>query len=349
MHGKRIRTTAVLALVVLVACVAGRKKKLGEDCVDPGDCESGYCYEGFCRAPITQDPGSEPGDRDVPVQDLGPVDPGTPDVGTPDLGTPDVGPQDPGPGDPGPGDPGPGDPGTPDPGPVLPAGLECVGTVTWPQPAATEYGFWLKLVGVFTRAGIPGVTVRFCATADTACAQPLLTGTTDASGFLDVTVPSAPQGLGGYFEFQGGGLPDIIGFFPHPDPEAFYSATEGVEAFVLTAEEVVQMRNAAAAFQSADRGSFIFTARDCDFAPVAGVTVTTGNADGQTRALYMDNGVPVSTGLATDATGLGGLVDVPPGSTTLVATLAGPQVRLGTIDVLSRAGWLTSVSLVPSP
>jgi hypothetical protein len=224
-----------------------------------------------------------------------------------------------------------------------------VGKVSWPQPAAAQYDFSLKIVGVFSRAGIPDVTVRFCATADTGCASPLLSGTTSAEGFLDVTVPSAPWGLGGFFEFQGGGLPDTIGFFPHPDPEGFYSTTPGLEAYVLTQQEVRDLRSAAAVTQSSDRGSFIFTARDCTFAALAGVTATTGNADGQTRALYLENGVPVSTGLLTDATGMGGLVDVPPGATTLVGTLAGPQVRLGTIDVLVRAGWLTTVTLIPTP
>ena len=95
------------------------------------------------------------------------------------------------------------------------------------------------------------------------------------------------------------------------------------------------------------RGSVVVSTADCTGAPAAGISFSTMSGDSMTSAFYAVAGLPSSTATATDATGYGGLINVPAGAATLSAKLTDPATDLGSISILVRDGAITYSRVVP--
>ena len=86
----------------------------------------------------------------------------------------------------------------------------------------------------------------------------------------------------------------------------------------------------------------LLTTTDCLKQPAANISYALGGThDPATFIFYLVAGLPTTDISVTDATGYGGLVNLPPGVTTVSALLAPDQRKVGTISVLARAGYVT--------
>jgi hypothetical protein len=90
-------------------------------------------------------------------------------------------------------------------------------------------------------------------------------------------------------------------------------------------------------------------ARSCLGETAEGVGFSSLEGDATTVAFYMIKGIPSTKQPATDTSGWGGLLNLPPGSVTLTGRLAATGQELGTLSVFARAGELTYTAVVPAP
>jgi hypothetical protein len=91
-----------------------------------------------------------------------------------------------------------------------------------------------------------------------------------------------------------------------------------------------------------------FRAYDCDTNPVAEIGVTADKGTAKTRTFYFDDTVPKPNATATDKTGKGGMINVPPGALTLTGTYRTTGKKFGEVVVLLRKRFITYVTLTPT-
>jgi hypothetical protein len=94
-------------------------------------------------------------------------------------------------------------------------------------------------------------------------------------------------------------------------------------------------------------GSLFLQALDCDGSPAAGVSFKIGQHPDRVRPLYVDNGVVSSTATHTDAAGVGGFVNVPPGFVTVVGYNEDGEA-IGEVGLQAAVSILTYGTLAPA-
>jgi hypothetical protein len=193
---------------------------------------------------------------------------------------------------------------------------------------------------------VEGVTVKACAADDEPCASPLDTQVTDVNGVTTLTIPTPmPHGFEGYFELTGGAIAPMLYFVSKP------VATNSLEYPAAatdppTIEALVALSGATA---DPSRGIVATRILGCDQLPAAGFTLASSTADDASVTGYFGGSGPNPSATSTDSQGLGYVVGLPPGKTTLVARDAGTDLPIGQLDVWIRAGFLTEVVMYPTP
>jgi hypothetical protein len=232
----------------------------------------------------------------------------------------------------------------------LAAGLECVGKVEWAAPTVQKYSYTYALLDVMTNAAIPSVVVKICAMADEACATPTAQGTTDADGKVTVDLPAGAQGLDGYVQFEKEGYPVTLGFYSFVDNAAIYGTNDLSRVYFLVTNQTIGLLTGMVGIsQVAERGMAIFSGLNCTNETQAGLVVTAANADAQTKAVYLKNGMPDATLTSTTVTSTGAIANIPVGKTSIVTTDAASGKTVGKLDVLVRAGAVTGLIAGPTP
>lgn len=228
------------------------------------------------------------------------------------------------------------------------AALSCVGAVTWPAPATATLDMTFVLQSYKDGAPIAGATVRACAKTDATCASPLATGTTDATGTVQLAMPTSPAGFAAYLEATATGYTKTLTFVQFADNAKTLAAKK---LYLTSFDEGTFAGFGALAGATLDptRGHVAFGAFDCNGNRVAGVSVATSTADAQSVTTYVVGSGPSDTAKETDPSGAGGVFNVPVGAATLTGTLQPSKTTLGKSDVLLRAGWVTTVNVTPSP
>jgi len=97
---------------------------------------------------------------------------------------------------------------------------------------------------------------------------------------------------------------------------------------------------------SATTGMIAFQAYDCGDRQAAGIqyALEPAKVTPNTKTWYMVSSVPSFGTDATDSSGTGGIINVPPNAAVLVtATRKADGVVVGTHNVIVRAGWITLV------
>jgi hypothetical protein len=93
----------------------------------------------------------------------------------------------------------------------------------------------------------------------------------------------------------------------------------------------------------------LLNAFDCEEAPAGGLTYSIGGTpDPATFIFYLVDGVPTTATTVTDATGYGGLVNVPEGFSAITAKLAASGRKVSDISILVRAGHITYSNVKPN-
>lgn len=221
------------------------------------------------------------------------------------------------------------------------ADLSCVGSVTYPAPAGATATVTLSLSDFITTTAFSGISVKACAKADTACASPLDTQTSDGSGKVVLTVPTDPGSFDGFFDISGGSLYPTLAYFATPIGA---DLTTGLR--MITSTEANLLAGALAPIDAA-KGTILAQISDCANTAIAGATASVDTADGDTTKFYFNGALPDKNRTTTDASGFAGFLNLPPGAATTTATVGSTTVSTFAAQV--RAGTLSIVILEPTP
>jgi len=192
---------------------------------------------------------------------------------------------------------------------------------------------------VLAGAPLPGVTAQLCRKLDLACEKPIREAESDGKGSFQIEVEGS---FDGYVQLTSPSIAPSLYFFNPP-----VSADRELPPISLASPLVA----AGIALQSggtllSDHGIILLTTSDCEGKAAANISYSVGGAqDPATFAFYLVANLPTSNTTMTDDTGYGGLINIPPGVSTITAVLASDQTKVGTISLLVRPGHVTYSSI----
>jgi hypothetical protein len=235
----------------------------------------------------------------------------------------------------------------------------CVGHVVWPSPTAGSTTLTGRVLDFATnQPPLSAVDVSICLYTDNGCMGPLGRATTDGKG--NWQAPLAGQAANGLQDIFAqlaspvGAAPayvpelKFIGY-PVSEPVAPINASQGIN-FVATLSEYQDVLSPAGVTWDTSKGWVGFSAYDCGLAQASGVTVALiGVTDRLVRPYYFRGRSYDFTAAATDASGQGGFVNVPPGQYVLAATVEGQTAPYSTGHVFVRAGARSLLHMYPTP
>lgn len=217
----------------------------------------------------------------------------------------------------------------------------CLGNVTAPDGGAGPFRAGLRLVDAITQQPLAGVQGQPCRKLDVACSAPLAEAkTSDADGVLTFLVE---RGFDGYVSLTDPRYAPTLYFINPPifsdrEPKLLTLSSPGVMA--LFAQQI-------GAQVLPDRGDIFLVAEDCQGNATEGVSYATTSADSSTLTFYVVGMLPTAKTQGTDATGFGGLVNVPTGVVTVSGTVAAAGRNVANLGLLVRASTVTYTSMVP--
>jgi hypothetical protein len=259
----------------------------------------------------------------------------------------------------------------------------CLGNPTPPpvSTAATAH-VSLPVCDSLRGCGLPiaGLTAKLCAKLDAGCTSPLPFDISYANGVFDFDVPASPMGFNGYLAIAsppelctdgmifGEATRALCALLPECNPAApdarceipayppvsfFFNPPVVADASVSRPLQITSTAASLAIAQAAGivydptRGSLLVTALDCDGTRASGLSFSLENYQGNpSQTLYVENNIPSRALLATDATGVGIVIDVSPGFVTVVARDASGK-RVGSAGAYVAPSSDSYITLVP--
>lgn len=187
---------------------------------------------------------------------------------------------------------------------------------------------------------VSGVQAKVCQKLDLTCKQPLSTVTTGSDGHVVVTVPAT---LAGYLQLDAASYIPALYFLPtvlpsdgklDPIPLLGSAVTDGLALSLGSSLDP-------------KRGNMMLIAEDCFGAALSGVSFTSNAADKSTIQFYVRDLLPSTTETQTAEIGNGGYLNFPPGNAVIDVTLVAKKLKLTTVSVVVRAGFITVAYIRP--
>ena len=240
-----------------------------------------------------------------------------------------------------------------------PGEWDCLGSVDWPSPASDMVTVSAHPKDLVSGKDIYPVNMNVCAKADTDCAQPITTGSTNDGGIsVTLTLPTGTVGFDGLLDVTsppgGGGLPGPGGWIR---PSQFFVSPPVVTDTqlavpLLTEPSLVNFAKLANVIDGGEtdesRGHLAIRGVNCALNPAEGLQISASTADASSKQVYIENMAPGSNA-ETDETGATIIFNVPAGPATVTARLANTGDTIGSIDIFVRAGRVNSATLPPTP
>lgn len=221
----------------------------------------------------------------------------------------------------------------------------CLGAVEVASPATATIDLGVRAVAFVTGSNLDGLTVKACATTDTACASPVAQGITDAEGKLKLTVPTGDVGFDGFFDVTGGTIrPALV--FPFPPP---VQDQDDVAVQLVTNSIYPLLQTSVGFTPDPARGDLVVLATDCNANQAPGVKVAASTADAESISIYVVGMAPSVDATETDPSGIAGWFNLPAAPVDISATLAIDAAAIGTISVFVRPGSITYTTIPPTP
>lgn len=221
----------------------------------------------------------------------------------------------------------------------------CLGSFEEPEPdpdSTIVYPFRIELA---TSAGNPPdeLAIRLCATLDTLCASPIDDAPQpDEDGAFELELAPSFQG---FFEVTATDLMPTIVFLPRL---VVLPPTQQVIRVVRVTEFNAIVTSSGQDYDET-RGTAIVLTEDCQQERVAGVVLSTANADENTIPYYFKGLIPDFDATQTDDQAAGGWVNLPTGFITAEARRVETDQFIGIAGFQSRAGTLSYVPIGPTP
>jgi hypothetical protein len=191
--------------------------------------------------------------------------------------------------------------------------------------------------------GVSGVKVSACGKLDISCNVVVASATSDTNGLFEIKLPRA---FDGYLMLDGGAthMPALV--FALPLYADFDTTSQPYT--IVTPNDLDLLLGIVGKSLDATAGHLGVLSSDCQSSFAAGVALDVSVRGPNTVAYYYKGSLPDTSPLATDSSGVGGFVNMPPGSVTV-----GGRNQLGQLfgqrTVFVRKGTFTFLQLGPSP
>jgi hypothetical protein len=226
----------------------------------------------------------------------------------------------------------------------------CLGNLELPKPSG-ESDLFLWLTDYIDQMPLVGFDVKQCLTSDPACAVGLAQGTTDYAGAVQMPLVRSPLSgtVTSYFQVTGAAGSDY-------GPHLILVPASRLDHGVSWGAPLLSRALLGALFQPDPAlGYLAFRAASCNpfSTQIAGVgaanlQVTVGERSDATQTLYAVDGFVSPVATATDASGNGAIVNIPPGNATVEARMADSGTLIATATVLIRPDTVTVIVLEPT-
>lgn len=215
-----------------------------------------------------------------------------------------------------------------------------------PPPSAAMVDVTITALDPLSGTGTANLTVKACAKADTTCAAPLDTTTTNAQGQATVTVPTGAAGFDGFLEVTGAQVKASLVFGSVPIVQNESLSIVAISSFLFS-----QLAQQYGVMPDPQKGHIAAVLYECS-AVGAWDNAAQGAVLGCTPAPgdigYTNGMLPAPNATSTDASGAAVAVNVDPGTATVTNTDPMGNV-IGTAQVLVRADTITQVALGSTP
>lgn len=188
---------------------------------------------------------------------------------------------------------------------------------------------------------LTGVRAVLCQKLDLQCGTPVLDATTNAEGTLQITVPG---NFAGYLKVESARFLPAMYFLPAALP------ADGVlQPFPLLASGIIADALALALGAELDpsRGHMMLIAEDCMGMAVSGATFSSPQKDASTVQFYVRDLLPATEATETSEVGQGGYLNFPPGPAVLDVKQVATGLRLTTVSVVMRPGFVSVAYIRP--
>lgn len=221
----------------------------------------------------------------------------------------------------------------------------CLGNVSYPGPTAATAKVSFVFSDLLTQMPIAGVLVRACPKDDPTCVGEIDQGVSDASGAVELTVPTDTVGFQGTFNTElAGYVPGRILIYPEPtaDSPIITMALLSDDGLALGLLDVGITEDPA-------RGHVAAAGLDCSLIPGPGVRLSVMAADSGSTTAYVQGMGLDATATATGPSGQAMIFNVPVGPTKVTAVLEDNGAPIGVVDAPVEVGTITYVSVPPRP
>lgn len=199
----------------------------------------------------------------------------------------------------------------------------------------------VPLVSVLTQKPVADVTAQVCAKIDSACIAPL--GEAVKSDELGILTLNIEADFDGFLKLEHPDFGTSLYFFnPSVTRDVDFPAVR-----LASTEMVAMLMQQIGTTYDPSRGAVVLTASDCLGDSASGVGYSENKSDDRIKAFYSADGLPTTLSHATDASGYGGFIDVPPGN----LSIQGTQEDFGAVGSLSlfvKAGTTSYSRMVPN-
>jgi hypothetical protein len=230
------------------------------------------------------------------------------------------------------------------------ADWSCVGHVTPPTAAASSIAFDFGLADPSNGKPVPGASVMTCARADTTCASPLETATTDETGTAKfAALPVGTTGFDGFFEVHYGSEIPNLNFQPPivaamPGYARQYWGDSQWQVIIQAGGITPDLKSL---------GTLGFQVIDCKGYLPGGVTAELDVKDPKIVGGYIvyENGTGTVSTKATSTSalvGLGGFFNVPPGPVTVTFKVEATGQVVSVVTLFVRAGAYSALVMKPT-
>lgn len=223
----------------------------------------------------------------------------------------------------------------------------CVGHVVWPLDTTGETRVSRNRIVDVSEKPVPGITLQGCGKLDPDCNKPLGAGAvTDADGIFSLTLP---RGFDGFVRASAPTplMPALVYGPPlYEDADAVKIGGEPMHA--VGEGDIAALLAIVDGTVDPSTGHLFVQHQDCEGRQAAGASLSISLKGPNTKGYYYAGGLPNTDALVTDGSGLGGYVNVPPGSVAVTVRNALGQL-FATRTVIVKAKTVTYLTMVPSP
>ena len=232
---------------------------------------------------------------------------------------------------------------------AAPTGWECVGNTMAIPPVKAQVQLTV-IVGdlIHPEKSVSDfVVLKACHKLDVMCATPIMDQVRiDASGRATFTVEG---GFDGYVEVDPAVNPPVY------VPTLIFISIPLSDDTVNPPTNLVQIADlgplALQAGSTIDPtlGAILYRAANCNHMAASGIVGALDNPGPDTKRFFFVAGLPTQTANSTDASGLGGFINVPVGVRSVSGTRLADNLYIGTFSVLVRPSFFSYSLLAPQP